>query len=294
MGLLATALIASAANVLLITWDGVRREDFLDARRLPLLWTRRAAAGLILGGASGPGMYVAVDSLLSLPAYQSIFVGAMTGCAGNECGRVPDETFPERLVRELSLPRASVAVFASWKPVADAVERAPGTLTVDAGPDDTSVPPPWLGARRDGSTFARALRYLVERRPRFLYLALNDADQWAHRGDLPRYQATLERYDQWLDVLLRQLHAMGDYGERTTVIVTTDHGRGAGERWTEHGRGDPHARSIWLFAVGPGVKAGVARRPATHLDLRPTIESLFGLCTRGAPIEEIAAATCGH
>jgi len=278
--------ILALANVVLVTWDGVAREDFLDARRLPKFWSRRADGGLIVGGLSGPEMGIAVRPV-SLPAYHSIFTGGPTSCAGNGCGRVDAETFPERLVRELSLPRTSVAAFASWARIADAVEHAPGTITVDAGPDGTSPPPPWLEARRDADTFARALRYLVERRPRFLYISLGDADQWGHRGDLARYRATLSLYDEWLDILLRRLKTLGAY----TVVVTTDHGRGAGERWTGHD--DAHARSIWLFAQGPGVKAGSAKRPATHLDIRPTIEALFGLCSVRAPIEEIAVRACG-
>ena len=107
--IVALALTAAEANVVFVTWDGVRREDFLDAERLPRFWSRRAAGGLILGGRSGPGMDVANSSLISLPAYQSIFVGELTGCGDNRCEQVAKETFPERLVRELSLPRSSVA-----------------------------------------------------------------------------------------------------------------------------------------------------------------------------------------
>jgi membrane-anchored protein YejM (alkaline phosphatase superfamily) len=284
--------VAVEANVVLITWDGVRREEFVDPRRLPRFWSKHAAGGLVVGGPMGAVMEVADPRLISLPAYQSIFVGALTGCAGNSCGRAPQETFPERLVRELSLPRASVAVFASWRNIAHAVEHAPGTITVNAGPDGTGAPPPWDDARRDSDTFALAMRYLATQRPRFLYLALDDSDEWAHRGDLERYRATLLQYDEWLDMLLDAIESMGDYGKRTTVIVTTDHGRGAGERWTEHGAGDPSARSIWLFARGPGVKPGVANSPATHLDLRPTVEALFGLCSPRAPIKEFALAAC--
>jgi hypothetical protein len=270
-------------NVVLVTLDGVGREDFLDPARLPLFWSRRAAEGLVL-----PGMEVADPSLVSLPAYQSIFAGALTGCAGNDCGRVREETFPERLLRELSLPRAGVAVFASWEKIAEAVEHAPGAITVDAGPHSWL---PWRDSRPDEETFALALRYLATERPRFLYLALGDADELAHNGDREGYRAALSRYDQWLEALLRQLDSMGDYGKQTAVIVTTDHGRGEGERWTGHG-GEPHARFIWLFARGPGIAPGTASRRATHLELRPTIEALFGLCSAHAPIEEIARPAC--
>lgn len=288
LSLLLAGAAASEANVLLVTWDGVAREEFLDPERLPRFWARHAARGLVLGGPRGAGMEVADPRLTSLPAYQAIFLGAL----GPGQGRVQAETFPERIVRELALPRAQVAVFASWKPIADAVEHVPGTLAVDAGPDATSAPPPWDDARRDADTLSRALVHLLEQRPRFLFLSFDDADEWAHRNDLARYRAALLQYDRWLDELLDRLDAMGDYGRRTTVIVTTDHGRGAGRRWSGHGPRDPGARQIWLYARGPGVRPGVARSPATHLDLRPTIEALLGLCPARAPIEEIARGPC--
>ena len=230
--------------------------------------------------------------MTSLPAYQSIFAGALTGCDGNDCGRIARETFPERLIRELPLTRASVAVFASWRKIADAVEHAPGAITVDAGPDGKGAAPEWDDARRDADTFALAMRYLAVQRPRFLYLSFDDSDEWAHRGDLERYRASLLQYDAWLDVLFETLEAMGDYGKHTTVIVTTDHGRGAGARWTEHGPDTPQARKVWLFARGAGVKPGLASAPATHLDIRPTIEALFGLCSPRPPIPEIASPAC--
>jgi hypothetical protein len=273
-------------NVVLVTWDGVARDDFLDPARLPRFWSTRAAGSLILSG-----MEVAGPLTVSLPGYQAIFAGALTGCAGNDCGRVRVETFPERVVRELSLPRAAVAAFASWEEIGGAVEHTPGTITVDAGPHSIL---PWRNSRADEETFALALRYLATERPRFLYLGLGDADQLAHKGDLGGYRATMLRYDEWLEALLRQLDSMGEYGKQTILIVTTDHGRGAGERWTGHGAGEPQARSIWLFALGPGVKPGNASRRATHLDLRPTIEALFGLCPARAPIEEIARSSCAQ
>lgn len=290
MPLLLIAVAVPPANVVLVTWDGVRREDFLDADRLPRFWKTLAADSLILGGRSGPGIEVADRRMLSLPAYQSIFVGAVTDCSSNGCGRVRAETFPERLVRELALPRSSVAVFASWSHVADAVEHVAGTVTVDAGPHGVW---PWNDTRRDAETVERALRYLREQRPRFLYLALGEADDQAHSGDLERYRATLLDYDRWLEALVRALASLGEYGERTTVIVTTDHGRDAGAGWTRHSSGDAHAGSIWLIALGPGVKPGNATLPATHLHLRPTIEALFGLCPAHATIEEIAPPACG-
>ena len=85
--------------------------------------------------------------------------------------------------------------------------------------------------------FHGALQYLEAHDPRVLYLALGDTDEWAHAG----------RYDRYLDAVRRvgplAARAVGDAGRRaragpgqTSLLVTTDHGRGDGPQgWGQHG-----------------------------------------------------------
>src|SRR6185436_2825490 len=120
-------------------------------------------------------------TLISLPAYQSIFEGKLTDCDSNDCAAASAETFPERIARELKLAPGDVAAFASW----NRIERAFGShVLVDAGMHDGDEPaPPWSRARYDRATWAKATRYLTEKRPRFLYISFDDADEWAHDGN---------------------------------------------------------------------------------------------------------------
>jgi len=44
------------------------------------------------------------------------------------------------------------------------------------------------------------------------------------------------------------------YVNQTTLLVTTDHGRGATTTdWMDHGRKVPAAENTWMAAMGPGV-----------------------------------------
>jgi len=87
---------------------------------------------------------------------------------------------------------------------------------------------------------------------------------------------------------------MGDYGANTTLIVTTDHGRGVLWDWRNHG-GRPWARRVWMYARHPRLKRkGLTVLGGTHLDLRPTIESALGLTPllgsgRGEPLRRALA-----
>lgn len=312
-------------NAILVTLDGVRWQEFfhgIDAQLggttaagTPIFssfWSELATESIVFGDRrSADDLIVANTELISLPAYQSIMAGSVQDCLTNHCGRVRTETLQERLVRELNLRKTDVATIASWDRIADAVESREGVSFVNAGliplDDQTQDPelnalnrqqvkdsPPWDNARYDKYTFAHAMRYLKTHRPRFMFISLNDSDELAHRGQYQSYIKTLHLYDRWIKELVMTLKGMGDYGANTTLIVTTDHGRGDGSSWTEHGARFPEAKYIWLFGRGPFIQQNRATFGSgySHLDIRPTIEAALGLAPRdcqgcGTVIREI-------
>jgi len=265
-------------NVVLVTLDGVRWQDFFrqgaDAA-FPAFWAKYAPEATIFGDPrSGERFEVTTPALLSLPAYQEMMTGHEVACGSNQCGRVGDETLIDELVREGL--GGQLAVVASWGSIASATSSSQDYPFVDAGFHDGDARPPWGFARFDRSTWARALT-AVAARPRFLWISFNDADEWAHRGSQDSYLRTLRRYDGYLDELVTRIRALEDYGEHTTLLVTTDHGRGEGGAWTSHGAGHPTAKQIFAVAIGPGTGQARARCDAGHRALRPTIEALLGL-----------------
>jgi Type I phosphodiesterase / nucleotide pyrophosphatase len=273
---------AAEPNVIFLTWDGVRWQDFFDQGAdapFGVFWKKHAAQAAIadLEAKNGP--------VKSLPAYQEMMVGAATPCDGNRCGRVEQETLVDRLVA-LGWSR-KLAVVGSWGTLEHAISKQPRAF-VDVGRHDGEPLPPWGDARKDADTWAKALKAL-EAKPRFLWISLNDADEWGHRGSRVSYASQLRRYDLWLDALLTQLAAMPGYGENTTVVVTTDHGRGEGESWTEHGDDHPAARRVFALALGRGVAPG-RTNGADHRGLRGTLEKLLGLAPKTPPIAALVAA----
>jgi phosphopentomutase len=136
---------------------------------------------------------------------------------------------------------------------------------------------------------AHALNYLKKNKPRFLFISLNDSDEWAHRNEYDRYLQTLRQHDAWVRELVTTLDGMGEYGKGATLLVTTDHGRGDGGAWTDHGSNVNGAEYIWLYGRNQNTrKLGKSGNSGySHADIRPTIEALLGL----APIQ---CRTCGH
>ena len=311
-----TPPLSKTANVILLTLDGVRWEEVFhgvdtgqsvdpDPKVFSFLTGRLAQQGVLYGDKSrGETVRVANKPQNSLPGYQSIMAGATQPCSSNLCGRIQVETFPERLLHDLDLKPEQVATIASWEKIANAVEHVEHSTFVNAGEKSLLVDgaplshedaqlneqqshdsPPWRDARWDKYTFAHALNYLKAKKPRFLFISLNDSDEWGHKGQYEQYLKILRQHDAWIKELVSTLDSMGEYGKNTTLIVTTDHGRGEGNDWNDHGAGIADSANIWLYGRSPyteHAKPPKTRVPAssvsyTHLDIRPTIEATFGL-----------------
>lgn len=305
------------ANVILVVVDGVRWQEVFkgvderidDKDKAPTFsWLRgKGSTEGFLWGDPRKGEIVEVANRFwnSLPAYQSIFAGATQPCISNACGRTKATTLQERLTdsEATGFSNANVATIASWGKVALAVGHEVGSSFVNAGNEplfDGEIdeelkqinarqkkdPPPWGASRKDKYTFQQALRYLKVHEPRFLYLSFGDADEWGHRGNYREYVKSVRFYDEALKTLVQTVDAMKDYGESTTILVTTDHGRGSLSDWGEHGSGYPGSQKVWIYgrnALTADSKIALSRptRKITHLDIRPTIEALFGLKPEG-------------
>jgi Type I phosphodiesterase / nucleotide pyrophosphatase len=279
---LTTCLRDDGGNVILITLDGVRHQDVLDRIGSRLRADSDPPVMPYLNGVRprafvSDHVRVANSHLISLPAYESLLLGEVNGCAHNDCERVTNETLPERIQRELGLDKGRVATFASWGRIERAAQSEPKRTFVNSGTEGEAT----MGEdseRMDEDTWALALDHLEARRPRFMYISLNDPDHWAHAGNRIEYLQALRDDDARIHELEDRLQRMGSYGSRTTVIVTTDHGRGEGDEWREHCASLPESVDIWMYASGPQVDPEkAAALYATHLDVRPTVEKLIGL-----------------
>jgi bisphosphoglycerate-independent phosphoglycerate mutase (AlkP superfamily) len=66
------------------------------------------------------------------------------------------------------------------------------------------------------------------------------------------------------------------YAGKTTMFVTSDHGRHSDD-FSGHGCSCTGCRTVQLLAVGPDIEAGlVSRTPRTLCDIVPTIGELMG------------------
>jgi hypothetical protein len=238
---------------------------------LPFFWKTLAPMGVVFGNPTH-GNHVKVQNriLWSTPGYTEIMTGAPRAqVTDNDNVRHPYRTALEYAREALSLGYGQVAQIGSWEGFKlAAASRDDAFLTV--GVYDT-IPAPWgspdtdrlaalrkevMGLWEEGSndvlTFRMALDFLVRNQPRVLWLALVNSDDWAHADRYDRYLEYLHLADSLLGELWQTLQSLDAYRDRTTLIVTTDHGRGVqGSDWAEHDITIPGSDDIWLAVVGP-------------------------------------------
>lgn len=244
----------------------------------PFLHSVAARDGVLLGDRDHGGCAsVANEQWFSYPGYNELLTGKPDAAiVSNEHGPNKNVTFLEWLNRRPDFAGRVQAV-ASWNayrdilnaprsgiPVNDGWDSAPARTPAEAqiAALQAGAPPIWPTVRLDTFTHAYAIETLKRQKPRVLYVAYGETDDFAHDG---RYDLTLwaaRHADAYIEQLWNTLQADPDYAGKTTLIVTTDHGRGTtgGASWKGHGRKIEGSNETWIAAIGPGVAKGA--RPA--------------------------------
>ena len=259
-----------AAHPLLERFGGatpeIRREKLM-----PFLWGTLLREHGSIAGNPAVGSHVRLSNRhrVSYPGYAELLLGAAHDdrIEGNDARHPPSPTALEFLRDRLRLTRTDVGVFASWSMFRWIAESRPGRLTINAGYEaldspapavaplsalQFETPTPWDSVRHDVYTFRFAMAHLEAHRPRVLYLALGETDDWAHDGRYERVLEAFHRSDRYLRELWTWLQADADYRGRTSLLVTTDHGRGrtSGD-WRHHGTAHPDSAATWMAFVSP-------------------------------------------
>lgn len=266
-----------------------------EARRvalMPFLWELVAKRGQIYGNAAKGSVARATNGLnFSYPGYGEILSGFGDPRIDSN-KKVPNAnvTVLEWLAKRPGFEKR-VAAYCSWDVFPAIYNRERSglpTFAGEAGPAAGAyadllreIPVPWSpGSAYDALTFLPALEYLRKEKPRVFHLALGETDEWAHLGRYDLYLDAAKRADRYLKVLWEALQGLPEYAEKTTLLVTTDHGRGhEGTSWRDHGKSVAGADRIWIAALGPDTRPLGERakiRDVTQSQIAATLAELLG------------------
>lgn len=135
--------------------------------------------------------------------------------------------------------------------------------------------------RPDLLTYFAAREYVKAYKPRVLYLALGETDAFAHAGNYDQYLETARAEDNMISELWKLIQSIPQYTDKTTLLLTCDHGRGDAvkQQWTTHGPQIKDSGQIWIAAMGPDTKPGsglVEKGQLYQAQLASTMAAVLG------------------
>ncbi|MBI5802413.1 MAG: AP protein [Verrucomicrobia bacterium] len=277
--------------------------DTPEARRqalLPFLWGEIAAKGQLYGNQlKGSVARVTNGKNFSYPGYSEFLTGAADARIDSN-NKIPN---PNTNVFEwLNLQpefHGKVAAVVNWDVIPWILNAGRSRLPVWTGfplPADAPVAkmvspaleelardttPLWGNMILDSFTFHAARDYVKSAKPRAFYVAFGETDEWAHEGRYDHYLRAANHVDRFLRALWETVQSLPEYRDKTTFIITTDHGRGTGPvAWRNHSAALATAGDIWLAILGPdtpplGERTNCA--PVTQSQVAATIAAFLGM-----------------
>lgn len=254
------------------------KETPQDRRKalLPFMWGTVPEIGQIHGNRA-LGSYVNLTNSywFSYPGYNEILSGNADDDRIQSNNKTPN---PNKTILELAnlddRYSGKVGAFASWDVFPFIINDERSGVPVNAGFDlaegenlssneiylnrlQKATPSPWSTVRLDVFTHHFALEYLKKAHPSLLYISYGETDDFAHDGNYDAYIKSANTTDGLIKELWEFTQSDPVYKDKTTFIITTDHGRGTEPigTWRGHGSSVNGADEVWLIAFGAGVKA---------------------------------------
>lgn len=252
-------------------------EDPITAREklMPFFWDTIAQKGQLYGNRwAGNKMDCSNRFWFSYPGYNEILSGFSDPEINSNAKKYnPNKTVLEWLNEKPEL-KGRVAAFGSWDVFPYIINDERSGIPVNAGfrkaEDDyltvkeqilnelqDEVSGPWPSVRLDAFTHNYMLEYLKKHHPRVVYISYGETDDFAHDGRYDHYLESAYKTDQWIAELWAHLQSDPFYAGQTTLLITTDHGRGTSpmEQWKSHGTVYRGSNQIWAAALGPNIPA---------------------------------------
>ncbi len=268
------------------------------SRLMPFLWSTVDPKGVIYGDpADGAPCVVTNSEHFSYPGYSELLCGfADPKIDSNAKTYNANTTVLEWLNGQTSLT-GRVAAFCSWDVFPFIINDGRSGVLVNAGWQNVAttvpegnrvelqqldtlaaeIPHLWEGVRYDYFTFKAAETYLRVERPRVLFVSFGETDDWAHEGRYDLYLESAYRNDDYIRRLWETMQSIEQYRDNTTLIITTDHGRGdTREQWKSHSKSIPGCNVIWIAAMGPAVQASQRMVATTQSQVAATVAASIG------------------
>jgi hypothetical protein len=273
--------------------------DMLERRKklFPFFWNTIAAQGQLYGNRNiGSNVDNANPYKFSYPGYNEIFTGYPDSAVNSNDKIYNKNTNVLEFINKEKNYKGKIAVFATWDAYPYILNAPRSGIYVNADYDTLQfhnenlklindiqfLDPRNTGERPDLLTYIAAREYVKAYKPKILYIAFDETDDYAHAGEYNHYLNSAHAEDGMIADLWKMIQLMPQYSDKTTLIVTCDHGRGdkIKDQWKSHGQDIADAGHIWIAVMGPDTPPFGEVKPSETLfqkQLAPTIAALLGL-----------------
>jgi hypothetical protein len=247
-----------------------------EARRkmlMPFIWNVVAQNGQLIGNREyGSQMNVANFWSVSYPGYNEMFTGNTDFTIFSNAKKQNKNKNVFAFLNEKEEFKGKIAAFTSWDVLPYVLNETKSNFTINAGNEvicDNNITlneekinilqskkSIYENTRNDALTFFAAKEYLQKNQPRVLYIGLGECDEYAHSNKYDMYLEKARQADRMIAELWYYIQTNKNYKDSTTLIITTDHGRGnSSNNWNSHGLFSKGSSQTWLAALGPGINA---------------------------------------
>ncbi len=279
-----------------------QRRDFL----IPFFWNVIAKQGQLYGNRNFNNKVNTANKMwFSYPGYNEILAGFADDARVNSNDPIdnPNQTVLEFLNKRKEF-QGKIAAFSSWETFPWIINTKRSGIPVNAGfqksitnPTEresllnelmVQLPNESGSTRPDAFTFQYAFEYLKKNKPRVLFISFDETDHFAHEGEYDRYLASVQYTDEFMKILWTWIQSQPAYKDKTTLIITTDHGRGDinPDDWRHHGAKMPNADQIWFAFLGPDTPAlgeVKANQQLYQSQVASTLSTLLGIEYKNDP-----------
>ncbi|MEP7373152.1 MAG: alkaline phosphatase family protein [Chitinophagaceae bacterium] len=271
-------------------------EEERRKKLFPFLWNVVADKGQLYGNRKYDNKIDNSNPFwFSYPGYNEIFTGYPdTAVNSNDKIYNKNENVLEFINKQKGY-HGKVAAFSTWDVFPYILNEPRSKIYVNADVDTLDFKTPTLsllndmqflttkpiGVRPDVITYFAAREYLKEYKPKVLYIAFDETDDFAHAGMYDQYIGSAHAEDAMIGDLWKLLQSMPQYKDKTSLLITCDHGRGDKVKsdWKHHGSKIADAHEIWLAAIGPDTKPSGEIKTSGQLyqrQIATTIAKLLG------------------
>ena len=275
-------------------WD--KNEEVRKQKLMPFFWNVIAHQGQLYGNRDLDNK-VNVSNLykISYPGYSEIFTGHTTLKFNPN---LPVENRSTNVLEYMNVQegyKGKVAAFSSWNVFPFILNETRSKLPVNSGyemldesEDTTNVlinkvqqnVVKQTHTRHDLLTYASAKEYIEHNHPKVTFIGFGETDEYAHQDRYDLYLQKANQIDNFIADLWYFVQTDPFYKDNTTLIITTDHGRGKdAATWHKHGLFTKGSGDAWLAMIGPHISPEGEMKSDRQLyqkQIAQTVASILG------------------